>query len=65
MRVALACIMQNEPELLMLDEPTNNMDLDSIEILENILNQYSAALIVVSHDKIFKENIKIEKQVEL
>ena len=65
LRVALACIMQNEPELLMLDEPTNNMDLDSIEILENILNQYSGALIVVSHDKIFKENIKIEYQIEL
>lgn len=67
LRVALACILsdKNTPELLLLDEPTNNMDLDSIQVLENILNQYKGAIVIISHDRIFKENIRINKIVKL
>lgn len=65
LRVTLACILLKEPELLLLDEPTNNMDLDSIEILENILNQYNGALIIISHDVAFKENVEIKNQINL
>jgi len=67
LRVALACVLsdKNMPELLLLDEPTNNMDLDSIQVLENILNQYNGAIIVISHDKVFKENIRINKSINL
>lgn len=67
LRVALACVLSGEktPELLLLDEPTNNMDLDSIAVLENILNQYRGAIVVISHDKIFKENINIGKNIKL
>ncbi|HSQ98149.1 MAG TPA: ABC-F family ATP-binding cassette domain-containing protein [Rickettsiales bacterium] len=67
LRVALACVLsdKNTPELLLLDEPTNNMDLDSIQVLENILNQYKGAIVLISHDKVFKENIKIKEYIKI
>lgn len=67
LRVALACVLSDKdtPELLLLDEPTNNMDLDSIQVLENILNQYNGAIVMISHDKIFKENINIKRTIKL
>lgn len=64
-RVALCCALINEPELLILDEITNNLDIDSIKILENILNDYKNCLIVVSHDSVFKENINVNKKLVL
>ena len=64
-RVALAMIFSKEPELILLDEPTNNMDLDSIKVLEDILKQYSGGLIVVSHDNRFKKNINIREFLKL
>ena len=64
LRVALACIFSDDmPELILLDEPTNNMDLESIEVLENILNQYKGGLVVVSHDEVFKENIGASRNI--
>ena len=65
LRVALACVLSKNPDLLMLDEPTNNLDLDSINILEDILKQYKKALIVISHDRVFEENIGIDNFVEV
>lgn len=65
LRVALACILLKQPDLILLDEPTNNMDLDSIKVLENILNQYCGALVVVSHDEVFRNRIKVSKSIEL
>jgi ATPase subunit of ABC transporter with duplicated ATPase domains len=67
MRAAMACIFMgdNPPQLVMLDEPTNNMDLESINALESALGKYQGALLVVSHDKIFLENIGIEAYVSL
>lgn len=46
-----------EPDVLLLDEPTNHMNLDSIQSIESALKEYSCTLIIVSHDKIFIENI--------
>lgn len=62
-RAALACVLlaKNPPKLLILDEPTNHLDLNSITSLESILNCYEGALIVISHDEKFIENIKITK----
>jgi ATPase subunit of ABC transporter with duplicated ATPase domains len=46
------------PDLLVLDEPTNNLDLQSLEVLEDVLMSYQGALLVVSHDPVFLENIQ-------
>lgn len=67
MRAAMACIFIGDkpPQLVMLDEPTNNMDLESIHALESALGKYQGALLVVSHDKQFLENIGVEAYVSL
>lgn len=56
-RVALAKILLEEPDLLILDEPTNHLDLNSIEWLEKILKDYNRALILISHDVYFLDNV--------
>lgn len=56
-RVALAKILLEEPDLLILDEPTNHLDLSSIEWLEKILKDYGKALILISHDVYFLDNV--------
>ena len=54
-----------QPDLFILDEPTNNLELKSIEILEDALNQYRGAILLVSHDEMFAENINIDTVVNL
>jgi len=49
----------------MLDEPTNNLDLDSVQKLESALGNYRGALLVVSHDDSFLENIGVSRRLEL
>ncbi len=49
------------PQFLILDEPTNNMDIASLEILEAALQVFQGALLVVSHDEVFLKNIGIEE----
>ncbi len=65
MRAGIACILAsgNSPELLILDEPSNNLDLKSLEELTSALNQYNGALLIVSHDKQFLDDLKIEKEL--
>lgn len=66
-RAALACVLMSNtpPQLLILDEPTNHLDISSINALENIINQYCGALMVVSHDTTFLEKIHVEKFIEV
>lgn len=57
MRVMLAKLLLQKPALLMLDEPTNHLDLPSIKWIENYLRNYEGAIIVVSHDRYFLDNV--------
>lgn len=63
--LAIALMSAEPPQLLMLDEPTNHMDLESIETLERALISYDGALLVTSHDRWFLEAIGIEREIEL
>jgi ATP-binding cassette subfamily F protein 3 len=56
-RLQLIRLLVGSPNLLILDEPTNHLDLPSIEELENALNNYSGAIIYISHDSYFAKNI--------
>ena len=64
MRVMLAKLLLEKPSLLMLDEPTNHLDLPSIEWVENYLRTYDGAVIIVSHDRQFLDNV-ISKTVDV
>jgi ATP-binding cassette subfamily F protein 3 len=56
-RFQLISMLANDPQLLVLDEPTNHLDLPSIEELENALKRYSGAILYVSHDSYFQQNL--------
>jgi ATP-binding cassette subfamily F protein 3 len=64
MRVMLAKLLLEKPSCLMLDEPTNHLDLPSIEWVENYLRSYEGAVVIVSHDRTFLDNV-ITKTVEV
>ena len=57
MRAELAKILVNKPDLLLLDEPTNHLDIVSIQWLENYLSKFDGAVIVISHDRLFLDNV--------
>ena len=57
MRVELAKILLLKPSLVMLDEPTNHLDIESIQWLEEFLINYPGAVIIVSHDRAFLDNV--------
>ena len=57
MRIELAKILLQKPDLILLDEPTNHMDIESIQWLEDFLVNSAKAVIVISHDKTFVDNI--------
>lgn len=60
--LAQALLGAEKPELLILDEPTNNLDLLNTQFLENLLKQFKGALIIVSHDPIFLQNCGITQE---
>lgn len=67
MRLYLCCLMifNNAPELFILDEPTNNLDLSSLRILTNTVKSYRGTLLVISHDQNFIDEIGITRNVSL
>jgi len=56
-RLFLGKLLLREPEVLILDEPTNHLDLEALEWLENYLSEYSGAVLVVSHDRYFLDQV--------
>ena len=67
MRLMLCCLTINNqsPDIIILDEPTNNLDIQNIEILTRAINEYRGTLIVVSHDETFLEQTNIERTIRL
>lgn len=57
MRVEIAKILLQQPDLLLLDEPVNHLDIESIEWLENFLKNYSGAVLLVAHDRVFLDSV--------
>lgn len=57
MRIELAKLLLQDNDILLLDEPTNHLDIESIIWLENFLKGYSGAIVLVSHDKMFLDNV--------
>lgn len=57
MRIELAKLLLQNNDLLLLDEPTNHLDIESIIWLESFLKNYSGAVVIVSHDKMFLDNV--------
>ena len=64
MRGAMAKLLLREPDLLLLDEPTNHLDVATVEWLENYLKKSSSAVLLVSHDRVFLDNL-IKRTLEL
>lgn len=57
MRIELAKILLKKPDVILLDEPTNHLDIESIQWLEEFLGNYFGAVVLISHDKAFLDNI--------
>jgi ATPase subunit of ABC transporter with duplicated ATPase domains len=58
-------IATQAPDMIILDEPTNNLDIQNIEILTAAINEYRGTLIVVSHDECFLKEIEVERIITL
>ena len=57
LRVLLAQVLFSDPDIMLLDEPTNNLDINSIRWLENILNERNCTMIIISHDRHFLNSV--------
>ena len=64
MRIELAKLLLRRPSILLLDEPTNHLDIESIQWLENYLKDYNGAVLLISHDRDFLDNVT-NRTVEL
>lgn len=67
LRLTLCCLMvQNQtPDVFVLDEPTNNLDIENIEVLTEMLTQFNGTLLVISHDYHFLQHLQIQKEIVL
>lgn len=67
MRLMLCCLTidSSPPDIIILDEPTNNLDIQNIEILTAAINEYKGALVIVSHDETFIEQLTIDEVIDV
>jgi ATPase subunit of ABC transporter with duplicated ATPase domains len=67
MRLMLCCLSigNQAPDIIILDEPTNNLDLHNIEILTSAINNYQGTLLVISHDEYFLERVNVKRMIDL
>lgn len=67
MRLMICClnIAAKSPDIIVLDEPTNNLDIQNIEILTRAINEYQGTLLVISHDETFLEQVNIERVISV
>lgn len=67
MRLMLCCLSigSESPDIIILDEPTNNLDIQNIEILTHAINDYQGTLVVISHDETFLDQINIDQTINL
>ncbi len=67
MRLLLCCLMigSQAPDIIVLDEPTNNLDIQNMEILTAAINEYQGTLLVISHDTYFLEEVKVTREILL
>ena len=63
MRLAFCCLMiaDNTPDIFMLDEPTNNLDIESVEIITAAIRNYQGTILVISHE--FLKETGIEQEI--
>lgn len=64
MRIELAKLLLRKPDVLLLDEPTNHLDIESIQWLEEYLSTFSGAVVLISHDRAFLDNVT-ERTIEI
>ncbi len=67
MRLMLCCLMikNQSPDVIILDEPTNNLDIQSTEILTAVIEKYEGTLIIISHDSHFLKHMNVTKEINL
>ncbi|HET8572627.1 MAG TPA: ABC-F family ATP-binding cassette domain-containing protein [Edaphocola sp.] len=67
MRLMLCClsISNKAPDIIILDEPTNNLDIRNIDILAHVLRNYEGTLLVITHDETFLEQVNISRSIQL
>jgi ATPase subunit of ABC transporter with duplicated ATPase domains len=58
-------ISSKAPDMIILDEPTNNLDLQNVEILTASIKDYKGTLLVISHDELFLKEIGVEREIVL
>jgi ATPase subunit of ABC transporter with duplicated ATPase domains len=67
MKLALCCLSVSDdaPDMLILDEPTNNLDIKSLEVLTAAVKDFEGTLLIISHDEYFVKEIAVDNIIEL
>jgi ATP-binding cassette subfamily F protein 3 len=63
--LSMACLVLQEPGLLILDEPTNHINFRHLPVIADALNEYEGTLLIVSHDQDFMEKLRIDLEIDL